>query len=79
MKFHNPGVSGGENHSHDKENINVKAAFIHVVGDFIQSLGKSTSSCISGGITPSIFKDMSARGGYPLSANVVKKGFLQCR
>ena len=36
--------SGEHGHSHDahgneKENINVKAAFIHVVGDFVQSLG----------------------------------------
>jgi len=32
---------GGHEHSHSKaeENINVKAAFIHVVGDFLQSLG----------------------------------------
>jgi len=35
---------GGHGHAHDaagkeKENINVKAAFIHVVGDFVQSLG----------------------------------------
>ena len=43
------GGGGGEHghgdaehgHSHDSssENINVKAAFIHVVGDFLQSLG----------------------------------------
>ena len=37
--------SGGQHgHAHDaageeKENINVKAAFIHVIGDFVQSLG----------------------------------------
>ena len=38
---------GGGGHSHEtdpetgqaKENINVRAAFIHVVGDFLQSLG----------------------------------------
>lgn len=29
---------GGSSHSHE-ENINVRAAFIHVVGDFIQSFG----------------------------------------
>ena len=44
------GGSGGhahggdeEGHAHgqkDTENINVKAAFIHVIGDFLQSLGK---------------------------------------
>ena len=33
---------GEEGHAHaekEKENINVKAAFIHVIGDFLQSLG----------------------------------------
>ncbi|CAH1121044.1 unnamed protein product [Ceutorhynchus assimilis] len=32
---------GGSSHSHDhhKENINVRAAFIHVIGDFLQSAG----------------------------------------
>ena len=43
------GGSGGhahgdeDGHAHgqkDTENINVKAAFIHVIGDFLQSLGK---------------------------------------
>ncbi|XP_029039598.2 zinc transporter 2-like isoform X1 [Osmia bicornis bicornis] len=29
----------GEDFHHDKKNINVRAAFIHVVGDFIQSVG----------------------------------------
>merc|ERR1712238_49851 len=40
------GGGGGQGHSHDdpetaaaKENINVRAAFIHVIGDFLQSLG----------------------------------------
>ena len=39
-------------HSHDvknagrKENINVKAAFIHVIGDFVQSLGVFTAALI---------------------------------
>ncbi|XP_067009180.1 proton-coupled zinc antiporter SLC30A2 isoform X2 [Anabrus simplex] len=32
------GESGGSSHSHE-QNINVRAAFIHVVGDFIQSFG----------------------------------------
>ena len=40
---HGHGGDGGEKgHAHakkDTENINVKAAFIHVVGDFLQSLG----------------------------------------
>lgn len=43
---HSHGGGGGEtkdSHSHDhakgKGNINVRAAFIHVIGDFIQSLG----------------------------------------
>ena len=31
---------GAHNDSSKKENINVKAAFIHVVGDFLQSLGR---------------------------------------
>ena len=32
---------GEEGHAHaEKENINVKAAFIHVIGDILQSLGK---------------------------------------
>ena len=40
---------GHHGHAHDlagneKENINVKAAFIHVVGDFVQSLGVFTAS-----------------------------------
>ena len=30
-------------HHTEKENINVKAAFIHVVGDFLQSLGNEDS------------------------------------
>ena len=30
----------GHTHDNSQENINVKAAFIHVIGDFIQSLGK---------------------------------------
>ena len=51
----NPNVEdGGGNHhghSHDvhgkeKENINVKAAFIHVIGDFVQSLGVFTAALI---------------------------------
>ena len=36
------GVESKHNHSHDgagKDNINVRAAFIHVIGDFVQSLG----------------------------------------
>ena len=44
------GIPGGGEHAHDaedghahevadKENINVTAAFIHVIGDFLQSLG----------------------------------------
>ena len=39
-------------HLHDdkdeghKENINVKAAFIHVIGDFVQSLGVFTAAMI---------------------------------
>lgn len=28
-----------EDLSHDRKNINVRAAFIHVIGDFIQSVG----------------------------------------
>jgi len=35
---HGGGGVGHHSHGHD-ENINVKAAFIHVVGDFLQSLG----------------------------------------
>ena len=43
--------SGHTNHRHsfeakDKENINVKAAFIHVIGDFVQSLGVLTAALI---------------------------------
>ena len=36
-------VEHGHGHSHGsgEENINVKAAFIHVVGDFLQSLGET--------------------------------------
>jgi len=51
---------GGHGHSHDteashshgqpseasQENINVKAAFIHVIGDFLQSLGVFTAALI---------------------------------
>nr|XP_042910222.1 zinc transporter 2 [Parasteatoda tepidariorum] len=39
---HSHGDSPKHGHSHEgsgKENINVRAAFIHVIGDFIQSLG----------------------------------------
>ena len=51
----NPNAEGGEvshhGHSHDakgkeKENINVKAAFIHVIGDFVQSLGVFTAALV---------------------------------
>ena len=38
---------GAQGDSPKKENINVKAAFIHVVGDFLQSLGKNSSLRIS--------------------------------
>ena len=35
------GADPEHGHAHSQgENINVKAAFIHVVGDFLQSLGK---------------------------------------
>merc|ERR1719154_663909 len=37
---------GGHAHSQEKENINVKAAFIHVVGDFLQSLGVFTAALV---------------------------------
>jgi zinc transporter 2 len=40
---------GEEGHAHaekDTENINVKAAFIHVIGDFLQSLGTLKEFCI---------------------------------
>ena len=36
---HSHGGGGGHGHSPEQENINVKAAFIHVIGDFLQSLG----------------------------------------
>ena len=36
------GLHQGRDHT-EKENINVKAAFIHVVGDFLQSLGNEDS------------------------------------
>nr|XP_054750133.1 proton-coupled zinc antiporter SLC30A2-like [Lytechinus pictus] len=32
-------AEGGKNSKHDKKNINVRAAFIHVIGDLIQSIG----------------------------------------
>merc|ERR1719219_1648721 len=38
--------SGEDVHDKDKENINVKAAFIHVVGDFLQSLGVLVAAII---------------------------------
>ena len=31
---------------HEKTNINVKAAFIHVIGDFVQSLGVFSAALI---------------------------------
>ena len=54
---HSNNVEAGETHiqeshghTHDakeqKENINVKAAFIHVVGDFVQSLGVFTAALV---------------------------------
>jgi len=58
---HGHSHGGGHGHSHNKdeengqgahvdsskkENINVKAAFIHVVGDFLQSLGVFTAALI---------------------------------
>ena len=45
---HGHDAEAGHGHSHKgeagQENINVKAAFIHVVGDFLQSLGNKKSS-----------------------------------
>ena len=35
----------GHGSQHGKENINVKAAFIHVIGDFLQSLGRRLYKC----------------------------------
>jgi Co/Zn/Cd efflux system component len=32
-------ASGGHNHEIVSQNINVRAAIIHVIGDFVQSLG----------------------------------------
>lgn len=32
-------ASGGHNHEVASQNINVRAAIIHVIGDFVQSLG----------------------------------------
>lgn len=37
LQQHGHSHGGGSTHSHD--NINVRAAFIHVVGDFLQSFG----------------------------------------
>ena len=40
---HGHGRDQEAGHGHEgggKENINVKAAFIHVIGDFLQSLGR---------------------------------------
>ena len=43
-------IQGSHGHTHaakeQKENINVKAAFIHVVGDFVQSLGVFTAALV---------------------------------
>lgn len=39
-----PHTHGGSTHSHD--NINVRAAFIHVIGDFFQSLGVFIAAAI---------------------------------
>lgn len=36
----------GDDFHHDKKNINVRAAFIHVVGDFIQSVGVLVAALI---------------------------------
>ena len=38
---HSHGGDSEQAHSQTSENINVKAAFIHVLGDFLQSLGVS--------------------------------------
>ncbi len=55
---HSHGGGGGHGHAHDsndpetlarlseKENINVRAAFIHVLGDFLQSLGVFVAALI---------------------------------
>jgi len=53
---HSHGGGGGHGHGHGvkesqhshgaKENINVKAAFIHVIGDFLQSLGVFTAALV---------------------------------
>ena len=36
---HGHSHGGGSSHSHGGQNINVRAAFIHVLGDFLQSIG----------------------------------------
>lgn len=46
LSLHYNGHShGGKNHSHE-ENINVRAALIHVIGDFIQSFGVLVAALI---------------------------------
>jgi len=41
-----PGFAGAHNAVKKKENMNVRAAFIHVIGDFIQSVGVLIASII---------------------------------
>ena len=43
---HDAEAGHGHGHKAGQENINVKAAFIHVVGDFLQSLGVFTAALI---------------------------------
>ncbi|XP_015428895.1 PREDICTED: zinc transporter 2-like isoform X2 [Dufourea novaeangliae] len=38
-QIENAGIIDMEDFDHDRKNINVRAAFIHVLGDFIQSIG----------------------------------------
>lgn len=44
---HGHGHEHGHGHNHEKDqNINVRAAYIHVVGDFIQSTGVFVAALI---------------------------------
>lgn len=49
LTLHQHGHShgGGSSHSHGREeNINVRAAFIHVIGDFLQSFGVFVAAAV---------------------------------
>ena len=62
---HSHGGDSEQAHSQTSENINVKAAFIHVLGDFLQSLGVSFKE-------RNIFQSKSCRSVHSRSCHLLQ-------